>query len=82
MYRVSKVTQTKTGRIIDQFYVGNNSETNTWYSVLNNKGEPVFFDLKFYKKGTVHIKFIDMKVWELLNRKYAEIKGQVLPEKI
>lgn len=26
MYKVSKITQTKTGRIIEQFYVGNNSE--------------------------------------------------------
>lgn len=26
MYKVSKITQSKTGRIIEQYYVGNNSE--------------------------------------------------------
>ena len=41
-----------------------------------------FFEVKAYKKGTMHFKFKDEKVWEVLNRKYAAIKGQVLPEKI
>lgn len=41
-----------------------------------------FFQIRPYKKGTMHFKFKDLKVWELLNRKYAEIKGHVLPEKI
>lgn len=48
---------------------------NTWY-------ETEFFEFKGFKKGTAHIKFKDMKLWEHLNRKYAEIKGNVLPEKI
>ncbi len=41
-----------------------------------------FFEVKGYMKGTLHIKFKDDKVWELINRQYAKIKGQVLPEKI
>ena len=41
-----------------------------------------FFDFKVYKKGTGHFKFRDVKVWELLNRTYAKIKGEVLPERI
>jgi hypothetical protein len=41
-----------------------------------------FFEIKGFKKGTLHIKFKDIKVWEQLNRRYAKIKGQVLPEKI
>lgn len=49
--------------------------SNTWYSWG-------FFEFKVFKKGTGHFKFKDEKVWELLNRKYAEIKGQVLPEKL
>jgi predicted RNA methylase len=41
-----------------------------------------FFKIKCYQKGSVHLKFIDRNVWAILNRKYAEIVGQVLPEKI
>ena len=41
-----------------------------------------FFRFKPYKKGTVHFYFKNEKEWELLNRKYAEIKGEVLPEKL
>lgn len=40
-----------------------------------------FFELRGYKKGTLHLKFKDDKVWEQLNRAYAKAKGQVLPEK-
>lgn len=49
--------------------------SNTWY-------DWGFFQVKGFLKGTIHVKFKDEKVWELLNRKYAKIKGQVLPEKI
>ncbi|WP_342661980.1 DUF4942 domain-containing protein [Riemerella columbina] len=41
-----------------------------------------FFQYKGFKKGTMHFKFKDDKVWERLNRAYAEAKGKVLPEKI
>lgn len=47
----------------------------TWY-------EWGFFTIKMFKKGTLHVKFNDRKVWELLNQKYAKIKGQSLPEKL
>lgn len=47
---------------------------NTWY-------DWGFFEFKLYKKGTGHFKFKDENVWEILNRTYAKIKGQVLPEK-
>lgn len=40
-----------------------------------------FFEVRGYKKGTMHFKFKEAKVWEILNRRYAKIKGQVLPEK-
>jgi len=52
----------------------NRFDTNVWYT-------HEFFDFKVFKKGTMHIKFRDVKVWELLNRKYAEIKGFTLPQK-
>lgn len=69
--------------------------SNTWYDVkmklkngVDENGndkyiyEPIFFEFKFFKKGSIHIKFLDEKLWELLNRKYADIKGNDLPEKI
>ena len=49
-------------------------EPNKWYDYN-------FFEIKGFKKGTMHLKFKDDKVWETLNRRYAKIKGQVLPEK-
>lgn len=68
-------------------------EPNTWYSwdLKKTIGEgenqtfetlPGFFEFKGFKKGTMHLKFKDDKVWETLNRRYAKIKGQVLPEKM
>jgi len=48
---------------------------STWY-------DWGFFRFKFYNKGTMHLEFKTKSDWETLNRKYAEIKGQVLPEKI
>lgn len=53
--------------------VDKNPISNTWY-------QWGFFDFKVFKKGTGHFKFKDEKVWELLNRAYGKIKGQVLPE--
>lgn len=50
-------------------------EFGTWYDWQ-------FFEIKMFKKGTLHVKFKDREVWALLNRKYAEIKGQNLPEKL
>lgn len=52
-----------------------NMKANTWY-------DWGFFEFKVFKKGTGHFKFKDEKVWENLNRTYAKIKGQVLPEKL
>lgn len=50
-------------------------EFGTWYDWQ-------FFEIKMFKKGTLHVKFKDREVWALLNRKYAEIKGQNLPEEL
>lgn len=48
-------------------------ESNTWY----NFG---FFEVKFFKKGTMHAKFKNTEDWYLLNRAYGELKGFSLPE--
>lgn len=50
-------------------------ESGRWYSFS-------YFEFKGFKKGTMHLKFQNEKDWELLNRKYGEAKGIVLPEKI
>lgn len=46
---------------------------NTWY-------DWGFFQFKGFKKGTMHFKFKDVKVWELFNRRVAELRGYPLPE--
>jgi hypothetical protein len=46
-------------------------EPNTWY-------EWGFFDVKFFKKGTMHVKFKENDSWFLLNKAYGELKGFVL----
>lgn len=46
---------------------------NEWYSYG-------FFDVKFFKKGTVHLKFKDLNDWYLLNKSYGELKGFTLHE--
>jgi hypothetical protein len=51
-----------------------NLEFGTWY-------DWGFFEIKGFKKGTLHCKFKDKNVWELFNRKVAEIKGFELPER-
>lgn len=39
-----------------------------------------FFEIKAYKKGTMHFKFKDQNVWALFNQRIAKIKGFVLFE--
>lgn len=56
------------------FQYKNKLDFSTWY-------DWGFFQIKGFKKGTLHVKFKDQKVWELFNRKIAEIKGFKLPEK-
>ena len=48
-------------------------ESNKWY-------EWGFFEIKFFKKGTMHIKFKDLNDWYLLNKAYGELKGFTLTE--
>ena len=41
-----------------------------------------FFEVKGFKKGTMHLKFKDEEVWKLFNKRVADIKGYVLPESL
>jgi 16S rRNA G966 N2-methylase RsmD len=40
-----------------------------------------FFTVKAHKKGTLHLEFKDVKIWEMLNQRVAKIKGYPLYEK-
>ncbi len=40
-----------------------------------------FFEIRGYKKGTLHVKFSSESVWMEFNRKVAKIKGWALPRK-
>lgn len=46
---------------------------NEWY-------EFGFFDVKFFKKGTMHLKFKNLDDWYRLNQAYGKLKGFTLPE--
>ena len=59
---------------IDTFVRNMQMEWRQWY-------EWGFFEIRGYKKGTMHFKFADVKVWERFNRRVAEIKGWQLPRK-
>lgn len=50
-------------------------EWNTWYDWH-------FFEIKGFKKGTMHFKFKDRNVWALFNQHVARIKGYPLPEAV
>lgn len=48
-------------------------EPNTWY-------DWGFFEIKCFKKGTMHFKFKDLNDWYRLNKAYGELKGFTLSE--
>lgn len=39
-----------------------------------------FFEIKAFKKGTMHFKFKNINDWYLLNKAYGELKGFTLSE--
>lgn len=60
------------------FYVWSHKQPLEWGKWFDYK----FFEIKGYKKGTVHCKFKEERIWALFNQKIAEIKGFPLPENI
>jgi hypothetical protein len=46
-------------------------EPNKWYDWN-------FFEIKFFKKGTMHLKFKRTEDWYILNKAYGELKGFTL----
>lgn len=68
-----------TGEEYDKsFYIWAHDQKIEWGQWFDYK----FFEIKGFKKGTIHVKFKDEKVWALFNRKVAEIKGYPLPEAV
>jgi len=59
-------------RTLDRFCSDINMEWGKWYSWG-------FFEIRGYKKGTMHFKFQDEKVWMEFNRRVAKIKEWQLP---
>jgi hypothetical protein len=67
-----------TGQNYDKFeslYNFFNSEKREWGKWLDWG----FFEIRVYKKGTLHAKFKDEKVWERFNIECAKAKGWALP---
>lgn len=63
-----------------RFNYGNNNYDKTFELKPNTWYEWGFFEMKFFKKGTMHVKFKDINDWYLLNKAYGELKGFSLPE--
>lgn len=47
---------------------------------FNSDCESEFFNIKFFKKGTIHITFKDKLLWQWFNCKACELRGYPLPE--
>ena len=50
---------------------------NSYHNGTNNKCESKYFNLKFYKKGTLHLQFKDDKLWEQFNIMAAQGKNWI-----
>lgn len=70
------------------YLTGQQLEPNLYAAASKNEWEYgkwydwTYFEVKFFKKGTMHAKFKDSKHWELFNRSVAKAKGYTLPEKL
>lgn len=47
---------------------------------FSTKVESTFFEIKFFKKGTIHFKFKSKQLWQWFNCKASELRGYPLPE--
>lgn len=48
---------------------------DTEKGMIDTTVDSTFFELKFFKKGTLHIKFKDEKLWEFFNQTVARERG-------
>jgi len=47
---------------------------------FSTKLESTFFEIKFFKKGTIHFKFKSKQLWQWFNCRASELRGFPLPE--
>lgn len=71
---IDKALCTVTGRPFDSVRTIRTSLEEAFKNV-EDKAESEFFSCKAYKKGTLHLKFKDRKVWELFNMAAARGRG-------
>ena len=48
---------------------------------FQNKIESTYFEIRFFKKGTLHLIFKDEFLWQEFNYRAAKYKGFPLPER-
>ena len=63
-----------------RFNFNRNSHEKNFEIMPNEWYEFGFFDVKFFKKGTMHLKFKNIDDWYRLNQAYGKLKGFTLPE--
>lgn len=63
-----------------RFNFNRNSHEKNFEIMPNEWYEFGFFDVKFFKKGTMHLKFKNIDDWYRLNQSYGKLKGFTLPE--
>lgn len=56
-------------------FLDQEKETGVWY-------DWGFFKVKCFKKGTMHLEFLEEKVWGNFNQQIARLKGYPLPEQV
>lgn len=65
----------KEGQDVFEYIRRNNLEWGEWHEYGG------FFRFKAFKKGTMHLEFLDEDIWALFNQRVAEIRGWELPKK-
>ena len=63
-----------------RFNFNRNSHEKNFEIMPNEWYEFGFFNVKFFKKGTMHLKFKNIDDWYRLNQAYGKLKGFTLPE--
>ena len=63
-----------------RFNFNRNTHEKNFEIMPNEWREFGFFNVKFFKKGTMHLKFKNLDDWYRLNQAYGKLKGFTLPE--
>lgn len=79
LYDITKALCNLMGYNYDEFMKNNyfyNIENQLWFGQWYNWG---FFRIKCFKKGTMHLEFLDEEVWYKFNQTVAKVRGWSLP---